>query len=77
MKKFILIFAFAFLFFFGNMGHVIVYAKQPAVPWKVYANAVPYIDEYKWFYETRNGVLYRRLYDVRNQCWVGDWEVCP
>lgn len=31
----------------------------------------------EWRYKDVNGVLYRRLYNYTEQCWVGEWEVCP
>ncbi len=77
MRKVILIATFAFVFLFGNMGNGIVYAKQPALPYEAYMDAEPYSDSYIWKYKTIDGVYCRRLYDIINQCWVGDWEPCP
>ncbi|MDE6364878.1 MAG: hypothetical protein K2L86_11590 [Lachnospiraceae bacterium] len=31
----------------------------------------------KWVYAEINGQIYRRLYDITNQCWIGDRELCP
>ena len=31
----------------------------------------------EWRYKDVNGVLYRRLYNYTEECWVGEWEVCP
>ena len=31
----------------------------------------------EWRYKVVGGVLYRRLYNYTEQCWVGDWEVVP
>ena len=31
----------------------------------------------EWRYKDVNGVLYRRLYNYTEQCWFGEWEVCP
>ncbi len=30
----------------------------------------------EWRYKVVNGMLYRRLYDCTDQCWIGDWEAC-
>lgn len=76
MKKIILFSAFAFVGLFGNQGKETVYAKQPAQPFEAYADVEPHSDNRIWVYKTINGVYCRRLYDVKNQCWVGDWEPC-
>ena len=26
-----------------------------------------------WRYTTINGLLYKRLYDYSNECWIGEW----
>ena len=31
----------------------------------------------EWRYKVIDGVLYRRLFNYTEQCWVGEWEVCP
>lgn len=37
----------------------------------------PHSPMIEWRYKDIDGVLYRRLYNYRDQCWVGEWEVCP
>lgn len=37
----------------------------------------PQSDMIEWRYKDINGVLYRRLFNYSEQCWVGEWEVCP
>lgn len=27
----------------------------------------------KWRYKTKNGKLYKRLYDYKHNTWIGDW----
>ncbi len=29
-----------------------------------------------WKYKVINGILYKRLYDNINNCWIGDWIPC-
>lgn len=77
MKRIILITTFTFAILFSNRGSATVYAKQPVLSYETYENVVPYSDSYIWKYKMINGVYYRRLYDIINQCWVGDWEPCP
>ncbi len=35
--------------------------------------SVPYSDQYEWRFKTIDGVLYKRLYNITKQEWVGDW----
>lgn len=30
-------------------------------------------DEFTWIYKEINGKLYRRLYNITQRLWVGDW----
>lgn len=30
-----------------------------------------------WRYKIENGKLYRRQYNYTEQCWIGEWELCP
>ena len=76
MKKIILFYTVLFAVLFGNQGEETVYAKQTAQSFEAYADIEPRSDNYTWRYQTINGVLYRRLYDIKNHCWVGDWEPC-
>lgn len=42
------------------------------------ANAItPYSIDTEWRYMTVGNKTYRRLYDLRNNCWIGDWELVP
>ncbi|MCM1251393.1 MAG: hypothetical protein NC321_01105 [Clostridium sp.] len=41
------------------------------------SNIEPFSAKTQWIYKTINGITYRRLYDLRNQCWIGDWEIVP
>lgn len=54
-----------------------VYAKQPTIQYVSAIDVMPYSADYEWIYKVENGKVYRRLYDNKNQCWVGDWELCP
>ena len=77
MRKIILISVFTFAFLFENRGSGTVYAKQPVLPYETYADVEPYSGNYVWRYQVIDGVYCRRLYDLKNQCWVDDWEPCP
>lgn len=77
MKKMVLLSALAFAALFSNLGTGTVYAKQSVLPYAAYTDIDPQSDNYVWVYATKNGVPCRRLYDTKNQCWVGDWEPCP
>lgn len=37
----------------------------------------PQSDMIEWRYKFIDGVLYRRLFNYSEQCWVGEWEICP
>ena len=37
----------------------------------------PHSDMIEWRYKLIDGVLYRRLFNYTQECWVGEWEVCP
>lgn len=37
----------------------------------------PHSKETEWRYMTVNGKLFRRLYDLQNNCWIGNWELVP
>lgn len=37
-------------------------------------NIDPFSEKIQWIYKTIDNKTYRRLYDFRNQCWIGDWE---
>lgn len=39
------------------------------------SNIDPFSAKTQWVYKTINNKTYRRLYDLRNQCWIGDWEL--
>lgn len=30
-----------------------------------------------WRYKGENGRIYRRQYNYTEQCWIGEWELCP
>lgn len=77
MKKRILVSAFVFVILFSSMVNGTVYAKPAILSNKACADVELRTGNYIWEYKTINGVLYRRLYDVKNQCWIGDWEPCP
>ena len=42
-------------------------------------SAYTFISQYscdtEWRYKTENGKLYRRLYDLTNHRWLGNWEL--
>ena len=76
MNKKILIAVFVFASLIGGMSNRTVYAKSDILAHEIYANVELRSNNYIWRYKMINGVYYRRLYDIKNQCWVGDWEPC-
>ena len=51
---------------------------RAAAPTVIGAGAItPYSAIIEWRYKVENGRLYRRLYNYTEQCWVGDWILCP
>lgn len=37
----------------------------------------PYSTDIEWQYKIINGQVYRRLYNLRTQTWIGEWELAP
>ncbi|MCI9109698.1 MAG: hypothetical protein HFI00_16215 [Lachnospiraceae bacterium] len=61
----------------GTCG-ISVHASE--VPEKIVASeegVAPHSAMIEWRYKFIDGVLYRRLYNYTEECWVGEWEVCP
>ena len=55
--------------------NITVYAKQSFIQHETYTDITPYSNNYEWRYKVENGKMYRRLYDNRNGCWIGGWEL--
>lgn len=52
--------------------------RAAAAPTVIGAGAItPYSAIIDWRYKVEDGRLYRRLYNYTEQCWVGDWILCP
>ncbi|MCM1088487.1 MAG: hypothetical protein NC419_10040 [Muribaculaceae bacterium] len=83
MKKLLFIATGLFTSILLSGGNITVYAQQPytvSVTNTISTginNAAPYSINYEWRYKIENGKFYRRLYDIRNQRWIGDWELVP
>lgn len=83
MKKLLFIATGLFTSILLSDGNITVYAQQPYTVSATNTistgadNAVPYSVNYEWRHKIENGKLYRRLYDINHQCWVGDWELVP
>lgn len=54
-------------------------ASEPVAAVSVVAEeaAAPRSAIIDWRYKGVDGKLYKRLYNYTEQCWVGDWILCP
>lgn len=37
---------------------------------------MPLADILEWRYKIENGIMYKRLYNRTDKCWVGNWIKC-
>lgn len=75
MKKKI-IFLPLLLFYFLIFFPLTTYAYNSRLSGEpAYTSISQYSSGMEWRYKTENGKLYRRLYDLTNRCWVGNWEL--
>lgn len=51
--------------------------KAATPPVAIGAGAVTRSAIIDWRYKAVDGRLYRRQYNYTEQCWIGEWELCP
>ncbi len=76
MKKRILATSIICLSVLFNLTPSTAYAKQTIYD-DICVTSVTRSSKTEWRYKFVNGLMYRRLYDLDNDCWIGDWELCP
>lgn len=55
-----------------NINSISVKAQEKILTNQMFTKAI--ID---WRYKVEDGKLYRRQYNYTEQCWIGEWELCP